>query len=206
MHGALVILKTLVYIAAIIEVAMMLAPFVDKFVNCKWLQGKRFRRVMFVLLAFGLTLYAGTKPEVKHLFGCAWESRWLSNVQNSVSDNDVVTITWKFSEFVINDELHIDVRDKDSTDDEDWETVFVGSAHGTSQLLDGYRGSWSGVIEDATNKVAYLWFDYTPPPIVHTNGVYHLDGVMRPMNAKNDGQFIMPSIEIKRVEEVEEEQ
>lgn len=200
------IIKTLAFIASVIMVAMFVAPYVGIVTECKWFQGKRFRRASFVMLAFGLTLYAGTKPEVKHLFACAWETRWLSNVQNSVSDDDVVTLTWKFSEFVINDELHIDVRDKDSTDDEDWVTVFKGNAHGTSSFTDTYNGSWSGVIEDATNKVAYLWFDYTPPPIVHTNGVYHLDGVMRPMNAKNDGQFIMPSIEIKRVEEVEEEQ
>ena len=85
----------------------------------------------------------------------------------SVATNDTVFIRGTYDQLMANDTLHIDYRDKGSTNVTDWVRGYDG---GVSDLSAGFTVN----IPDATNKVIYVWSEFIPPAPVHTNGEYRV--------------------------------
>lgn len=65
------------------------------------------------------------------------------------------------------------------------------------QLLDAMvrDGSHVWEVSDATNMRVVVYATYVPPPAVHTNGVYHLNGVMPSMD-ETLGKYVTPGVKI----------
>lgn len=162
------------------------------------------RTVVLTVLVCKLFVYGSTKPPVTPTIRVDYDRTYLYGVTANVDETDGnVVLTWTYSRYADEDTLHIEVRDKDS---DAWATLYTGHIRGYAVDSDGLRaGSWAGPIENPFDKVFYLWVEYTPPVIVHTNGVYHLDGVLRPIDSEKENQFIIPSVEVKRLGTKDEE-
>lgn len=165
---------------------------------------KILKAVVLTVLVGKLFVYGSTKPPVVPTIRVDYDRTYLYGVNASVDETDGnVVLTWTYSRYAEEDTLHIEVRDKDS---DAWATLYTGHIRGYAVDSDGLRaGSWAGPIENPFDKVFYLWVEYTPPVIVHTNGVYHLDGVLRPIDSEKENQFIIPSVEVKRLGTKDEE-
>lgn len=149
-----------------------------------------------LLLAIVATLYGGSKPPSVPSMKVTTDIPFIRLISSQATTDDVV-LSWKYDTQVLDDKLHIDVRPKGSESDDDWVSYFVGNVWGLeSGANDNCVGTWAGTIPDAVNKECYIWCEYVPPPIVHTNGVFHLDGVMRAMDDETESKFVTPGIMI----------
>lgn len=57
------------------------------------------------------------------------------------------------------------------------------------------EGMHAWVVDDATNMRVVVYATYVPPPAVHTNGVYRLNGVMPSMD-ETPGKYVTPGVQI----------
>lgn len=149
-----------------------------------------------LLLAAFATLWGGTKPPAPPSMSISSDRPYIT-LGTCIASGNAVELNWNYQAAVINDRLHIDVRPKGGTEN-DWVSVFEGNVWGQYESANDLRqGHWAGVIEDAVDKECYIWVEYIPPPIVHTNGVFHLDGVMPAMNSEPHTKYVTPGILIE---------
>lgn len=131
---------------------------------------KRARRSRIVAVAaflLGAVLAAlhADKPTPVPSATIRWDDGLRDN--GSVATNDAVFIRGTYDQLMANDTLHIDYRDKGSTNVTDWVRGYDG---GVSDLSAGFTVN----IPDATNKVIYIWSEFIPPAPEHTNGEYRV--------------------------------
>lgn len=148
-----------------------------------------------LLLAAFATLWGGTKPPAPPSMSISSDRPYIT-LGFCVASGNAVELNWVYQAAVLNDRLYIEVRPKGGTDN-DWEIIYEGNVWGQLAGANDFRqGHWSGVIEDAVDKECYIWVEYVPPPIVHTNGVFHLDGVMPALDAPEHTKYVTPGITI----------
>jgi len=136
-----------------------------------------------------LFCYGSTKPPA-HI--------WRFEYANGVSDNgshctnDLICASWTYSLAAMEFTLRAAYQDL---------TVTNAAGQCTDplhQLPDALvrDGSHVWEVPNATNMRVVVYAQYVPPPAVHTNGVYHLNGVMQTM----DGvpcKFVTPGVRIQ---------
>lgn len=140
-----------------------------------------------------MIIYGGSKPVMYFANGL--------QDNGSYATNDTVYIAWTKtgSAVVPNDaELYIEYRIQGSTNESDWVEIWTGIV-----------SDWSAtfILDNATNYNYSIYYNYIPPPPVHTNGIWayrtirrpELDGHIIPMKAivAGDTNTISPKKIIK---------
>lgn len=154
---------------------------------------------LLAFMSIVFTFSAGTKPSPDPSMRVDTDRTFI-RFRGGRLTSDAVVLEWLYDPMVEDDVLHIDVRAKGSNDE--WTPVYRGPTWGQYPKNAGHIGGWSGTIVDAVNKECYIWTEYVPPDIVHTNGVYHLDGVMRAMDDATERKFVTPGITIEKDGEI----
>ncbi len=90
----------------------------------------------------------------------------------SVATNDYPVIRWTYEAPLAYNTAHIEYRNKTGSNRE-WAEA------GSVPVTDGV---WTGFISDCTNREIFVWSDYIPPAPIHTNGVYAIRNITRPMS------------------------
>ena len=122
--------------------------------------------------------------------------RWDDGLRDngSVATNDIVFIRGTYDQLMANDALHVDYRDKGSTNETDWVRCYEGVV---TDLAAGFTVN----IPDATNQVIYVWTEYVPPAPVHTNGEYRVTYVGNVTNAPPEApRYVLPRTPVKTSE------
>lgn len=122
--------------------------------------------------------------------------RWDDGLRDngSVATNDTVFIRGTYDQLMANDTLHIDYRDKASTNALDWVRSYDG-------IVSDLAAGITRTIPDATNKVIYVWSEYVPPAPVHTNGEYRVTYVGNVTNAPPEApRYVLPRTPVKTSE------
>ena len=141
---------------------------------------KAFRNAWFAIAAFGLMLYAGTKPpQPTHL--------WRFEFQNGVHDigsyctNDTIHAEWDYAPAFGPYTLKATYTDLTITNEVG---VCIDVWHDLEDVpVAAMSADW--FVPDATNMSVICYAEYVPPPHVVTNGVYHMEGVSRSMSTTN---------------------
>lgn len=151
--------------------------------------------LFFLILAAVVTaVWGGSKqpPAPKPEIG--WDRTFLSPSAYRFENERELYISWQYSQEAASSLLHIDKRAKD--DSTDWTSVYTGPVSGMAALNDNRLGEWFGIV--TLDEKLYVWVEYVAPPIVHTNGVYHLSGVYHAMDT-DDPKYVAPTIDVKFV-------
>lgn len=148
---------------------------------------KYFRRIILGFFT-AICIYAGgTKPGGKN-----WQFLFANGLVNNGStvSNDVVTAIWTHSPAV-------------ETSAFKWQYRETGSTNEWTALPDGLvsDGVAVAIVENATNMTFACWADWTKPPEVTTNGVYHLSSVIPKPNVS--GEYI-PMCDVVETNDVQE--
>lgn len=115
----------------------------------------------------------------------------------SVATNDTVFIRGTYDQLMANDTLHIDYRDRASTNALDWVRAYNGVV---SDLGPGITMTIVG----ATNMVIWVWSEYVPPAPVHTNGEYRITYVGSVTNSPPETpRYVLPRTPVKTAEGVQ---
>lgn len=163
---------------------------------------KRFRKLfhaLVVLAGFAAFTVLGSdsnKPTPGPMPTVSWDRTFLtpSFFGYDEADDNRLSITWAYAPEAAASTLHIQVRPKD--DSEPWITLFVGPIYGFGQPGSANMGEWFGSV--GVDEKVYIWVEYVAPPVVHTNGVYHLSGVYHAMDT-DEPKYVAPTIEVKFV-------
>ena len=137
-----------------------------------------------------LASYGGSKPTPSHL----WRFEYANGVADNGSycTNDLICARWTYSLAAMGHTLRAAYQDLTVTNAAG---QCVDPLH---QLPDAMVRDASHVWEvaNATNMRVVAYAAYVPPPVVHTNGVYHLDGVMPSMD-ETSGKYVTPGVKIR---------
>lgn len=163
---------------------------------------KRFRKLfhaLVVLAGFAAFTVLGSdsnKPTPGPMPTVSWDRTFLTPGTISYDpEEQLLSLSWSFAPEAAASTLHIQVRPKD--DSEDWTTLFVGNIRGFAALNGDINfGAWYASI--AVDEKVYVWVEYVAPPVVHTNGVYHLSGVYHAMDT-DEPKYVAPTIDVKFV-------
>ena len=139
----------------------------------------RTTRMLLGVAAASAILYGGGKRTV-----FLWDAGLSDN--GSYGTNDMLSVAWDYADYLANDTIYIDMRETGSTNK--WQRFWSGPVS---------DGSVFGYVEGATNYTVYAWTAYVPPDTVVTNGVYHISGVMHPMDEANTNAWITPATPIR---------
>lgn len=146
-----------------------------------------FRNLWFVVIAAAFVLYAGTKPpspqrvfeftQGLHDAGSTYDPDTGIAVARWTADAAVMAYSFRWS-YRVNGGEWVQLPDRSVSD-------LTAAA------------AIPGVPEDTVEILC--WTQYVAPPIVHTNGVYQLNGVMRTMNTTNSPlpKYVTPLIPIE---------
>jgi len=149
---------------------------------------KRHGRIGGILLGaltVYMILYGGTKPDAP---------KWRFEYANGLTDNgsyctnDQIRAAWTYN-----------VAAMEYTIRAAYQNLTITNS--TGQCTDPLHelpeclvkdGSHLWTVADATNMRVVVYATYVPPPVVHTNGVYHLGGVMPTM--EGTGKYVTPGV------------
>ncbi|MBQ3808660.1 MAG: hypothetical protein II840_11970, partial [Kiritimatiellae bacterium] len=124
-----------------------------------------------------------------------WDRGLADN--GSIATNDTVFIRGTYDQLMANDTLHIDYRDRASTNALDWVRAYNGVV---SDLGPGITMTIVG----ATNMVIWVWSEYVPPAPVHTNGEYRITYVGSVTNSPPETpRYVLPRTPVKTAEGVQ---
>jgi len=138
-----------------------------------------------------LYVYASTKP-VTHL----WRFEYTNGVTDNGSycSNDLICASWTYTPAAMEYTLRAAYQDLTITNALG---QCVDSLH---QLPDALVRDSSHVwtVQNATNMRVVVYAQYVPPPAVTTNGVYHVNGVMRSIDTTNSPmpKYVTPGVQI----------
>ena len=157
-----------------ILVAIRIAPYI-RTVFCRW---------WLAFFAVAATVYGGGKNRFSYQTG-------LTDA-GSYCTNDLIHAEWTWLPLIGDYDFRWQYRDATITNETG---EVVGSWH---ELPGGLvsDGIAEAIVPDATNMQVICWAEYVPPIHVVTNGVYHLNGVMRAMGAANTNNWVTPGIRI----------
>ena len=144
---------------------------------------REFRRVWFALAAVAAILYAGTKPSLNVNFALGLKR---GNVDYDATEH-VLTVEWSYTVAVADSVF----RWKYQINDGEWIDLPDG------MVRDG-RAVAAIVIEDGDRLNVQCYAVYVAPVQVVTNGVYHLNGVMRSINSvtSSNPDYVTPGVPI----------
>ena len=157
-------------LTAVALMAIALAPY------CR-----EFRRVWFAVAAAAAILYAGTKPSLNVNFALGLTR---GNVDYDAVEH-VLTVEWSYT-IAVADSVF---RWKYQLNDGEWIDLPDG-------LVRDRRASAAIVMADGDRLNVQCYAVYVAPVQVVTNGVYHLNGVMRSINDNGEGKFVTPGVPI----------
>lgn len=153
---------------------------VSRFLHCDDWVGK----IMLATFVFGMWVYGSTKPEQGPAAPHP-DLRFDNGIRNAGSwydsTNGIVHLKFGFDDLLSLDVLHIDAHPKGSIDAGSWTEYYAGPITVQQPL--------SLEIPDATNMVIWLWSEYVEPEHVVTNGVFHMNGVIRVMDPGDTNDF-----------------
>ena len=163
--------------------AMLVSPYLKSIKNpIAW--------VVIILI----TAYAGTKPPgARHLWKFVYQNGVYDN--GSYCTNDQIFASWTYDSAAEENVIRAAYQDLTVTNE-------LGDCSDTLHQLPDCLvsdGSHLWSVEGATNMRIVVYSTYVAPPVVNTNGVYHLNGVMRPMN--DSQKYVTPGVEIRAVVE-----
>ena len=142
-------------------------------------------RIVFLAFAAIATAFAGTKHQVP------WRFQYNLGLSNAGSTFDTATGTaearWTYAQDVALYAFRWQYR----IDDGDWVRLPDG------EVSAGHALAHIDLPEGSTVTIQ-CYPQYVLPPIVHTNGVYHLSGVMPAMDTDpNDPDYVTPRVPIR---------
>lgn len=148
-------------------------------------RGGRFAQVAGIVVTAALVGYAGHK----------WRFQFANGIRDngSYATNDLAVASWEVNSPIYLDGYVLKAQYRNLTiTNELGECIDVWH-----ELEDGEVGrltkAWT--VPDATNCIVSVWPQYVAPVIVHTNGVYHLSGIMREM--EDTQKYVSPGVEIR---------
>jgi len=148
---------------------------------------------VFLLGAVVAAIYAD-KPTPTPSATIMWDSGLTDN--GSIATNDTVFIRGTFDPLMATDALHVDYRDKGSTNALDCVRTYNGTV---SDLTLGFTVT----ISNATNRIVYVWSEYVPPSPVHTNGEYRIINVGTVTNSPPESpRYVVTRTPIKGMDEL----
>ena len=133
--------------------------------------------------------YGGSKPP-SHL----WRFEYANGVTDNGSycTNDFIYARWTYNLAAMEYTLRAAYQDLTITNE-------LGQCVDPLHQLDDTMvrdGAHVWEVANATNMRVVVYATYVPPPVVHTNGVYHLSGVMPAMGGA-PGKFVTPGVQIR---------
>lgn len=133
--------------------------------------------------------HGSTKEEKpKHL----WEFEYVNGVydRGSYCTNDEIHAWWRYDPAARDFTIMASYQDLTITNEHG---VCIDDLHPLEEVpvVDEYH-VWD--VANATNMRVVVFASYVAPPAVHTNGVYHLDGVMPAIS--NATKYVTPGISI----------
>ena len=149
---------------------------------------------VFLIGAVLGALYGGGKP-APHL----WRFNYVKTGDYGVYDqgsyctNDEIRAVWRYDIPVAAYTLRAAYQDQTITNAVG-ECIDAFHALTDVPVSDGAH-TWRVAGVNAENLLVVLYADYVAPPVVHTNGVYHLGGVMRAI--ESDAKYVTPGIPIR---------
>lgn len=154
----------------------------------------------FLLIAALACAFAAVKPPVVPMPTVGWDRTFLTPSRKTFDNGRELYLSWTYSPEAATSTLHISKRAAD--DSTEWVEIYRGPVSGFSESGSDVRmGEWFGVV--TLDEKLYIWVEYVPPPIVHTNGVYHLSGVFHALDTTAD-KYVAPTIEVKRFDDEKE--
>lgn len=138
--------------------------------------------------------YGSNKQPVSHL----WRFEYSIGVSDAGSycTNDLICARWDYNIAAIGCTLRAAYQDLTITDGEGRCTDPLHQLPDAS-VIEGFH-NW--VVPNATNMRVIVYATYVPPPTVHTNGVYHLNGVMSSMD-ETPGKYVTPGVPIRATDD-----
>lgn len=146
----------------------------------------RIAAVVAAVMTVGLAIYGGSK----------WRFEYANGVQDNGSycTNDEIRASWRYDVAAMEYTIRAVYQDLTRTNETG---ECIDTLHQLPECLvrDGMH-VWN--VPNATNMRVVVYATYVPPPAVHTNGVYHLGGVMRTMNTTNSiaPKYVTPGVKI----------
>ena len=136
--------------------------------------------------------YGGSKPTPSHL----WKFEYVNGVHDNGSycTNNLICAAWTF-----------DLPAMEYTIKANYQDLTITNA--TGQCVDPLHPLPDALVREgahvwplaeganAENMRVVIYAAYVPPPVVTTNGVYHLSGVM-PAMGDNPGKYVTPGVQI----------
>lgn len=157
-----------------ILVAARIAPFL-RTLFCRW---------CLALFAVAAIVYGGGKNRFMYQTG-------LTDA-GSYCTNDLIHAEWTWPPLIGDYDFRWQYRDATITN-EAGEVVGPWYELPGGMVSDGFA---EAIVPDATNMQVVCWAEYVPPIHVVTNGVYHLNGVMRAMGDARTNNWVTPGIRI----------
>lgn len=150
----------------------------------------RITQIVMSLFFIAAILYGGTKPQPAELWRFVFENGVTDN--GSYCTNDQICASWTYNLAAQDYTLRAAYQDLTIINSDG---VCIDELH---QLPDVPVKDCSHVwiVPGATNMRVVCYATYVPPPVVFTNGVYHVSGVMRSMDDDADCEFVTPGVQI----------
>lgn len=164
---------------------------------CRYVDGcrraGRIGQFLFVVGLIAAVLYGGTKPpQPTHL----WRFEYVNGVHDNGSycTNNLICAAWTF-----------DLPAMEYTIKANYQDLTITNA--TGECVDPLHPLPDALVREgahvwplaeganAENMRVVIYAAYVPPPVVTTNGVYHLSGVM-PAMGDNPGKYVTPGVQI----------
>lgn len=155
--------------------------------------------VAFVVaaLVFAALGNDSNKPQPVKMPKVEWDRTFLTPSRSAFDNERELYLSWQYSSEAASSVLHIDKRAAD--DSTEWVSIYTGPVSGFAEAVSDVRmGEWFGIV--TVDEKLYIWVEYTPPPIVHTNGVYHLSGVYHAIDT-DDPKYVAPTVEVRRIDD-----
>ena len=153
-------------------------------------RGGRVTQILAIFATVAVIVYAGTKPP-SHV----WRFEYVNGVRDNGSycTNNLICAAWTYDLAAMEFSIRAYYQDLTVTNE-------LGECTDElHQLSDALVRDCSRVwvLEEgmnAENMRVVIYGTYVPPPVVSTNGVYHLSGVMPSMDG--DRKYVTPGIRI----------
>lgn len=152
-------------------------------------RGGRVAQFFALAATLAMILYGGTKPE-----GNVWRFIYANGLTDngSTCEGNEIRAKWTVSAALLLDGYVLKAQYQDATmTNAVGEIVDTWHALEDGQVSDLHK-TW--IVPNATNMHVAVWAEYVEPVYVHTNGVYHLNGVQREMGGTQ--KYVTPGITI----------
>lgn len=154
-------------------------------------RGGRVTQILAILATVAIIVYAGTKPPINHV----WRFEFVNGVRDNGSfcTNNLICAAWTYDSAAMEFSIRAYYQDLTVTNE-------LGECTDElHQLSDALVRDCSRVwaLEEglnAENMRVVIYGTYVPPPVVSTNGVYRLSGVMPSMDGER--KYVTPGIRI----------